>query len=416
MHFIPALQGKPAIKTGYIGGNMLNLLCHLQVDLSGQDFSHVTLWQADLRQAILHNVDFTNADLSRSTFTNTFGNVLSIAFNPDGAILAKSDEQGWISIWQVETGKQLLSFKAHSNWIFSVAFSPADVNLPSGSGAMLASGGLDRSVKLWDLNTGECLRTFQMHEGGISAVSILPSVSPGYCSTSQGSGILASSSADQTIKLIDLETGECLHTLKGHQGIVRSISSSPDYQILASASLDQTIRLWDVASGQCLKTIVDSTTIYSIVFIEVNPETRKQQDRGNGKDGKDLLPSSFPSLLASAGDDGNVKLWDTTTGECVKVLKGHSDRVWSLAASPMGKILVSGSDDKTIKIWDVATGQCLKTLYGHQNRIWSVAFSSDGQTFASGSNDRTIRLWNIKTGQCLRTLQGYNNDTAPIGF
>ncbi|UBF25149.1 pentapeptide repeat-containing protein [Kovacikia minuta CCNUW1] len=129
MQWIASLQGKPALRTGYIGGNILNLLCYLQVDLTDFDFSHLTLWQADLRRAILHGVNFTRSDLSRSAFTETFGNVLSVAFSPDGKTLAKSDEQGWVSLWQIETGKQLLFFKAHGNWVFSVAFSPDGATL-----------------------------------------------------------------------------------------------------------------------------------------------------------------------------------------------------------------------------------------------------------------------------------------------
>ncbi|MGA7935929.1 MAG: pentapeptide repeat-containing protein, partial [Kovacikia sp.] len=406
MQILSTLQGKPPLKTGYIGGNIFNLLCYFQVDLSDFDFSHLTLWQADLRQVTLHRVNFTQADLSRSAFTDTFGNVLSVAFSPDGSILAKSDEQGWISLWQVETSKQLLAFKAHSNWVFSVAFSP--------DGKTLASGGLDRTVKLWNLGTGECLKTFQLHEGGVSAVAYVPiaPTSPDMPSAI-GRNTLVSSSADQTIKLMDLQTDECQLTLVGHQGIIRSIALSPNSQTLASASMDHTIKLWNIQTGECLKTLEDSAAIYSVTFVPRDREGREQEDRENGKDPQ---ASSPPPLLASAGDDGTVKLWDTTTGECIQVLAGHGDRIWSLAASQTGKILVSGSDDKTVKIWDVDTGQCLKTLQGHQNRIWSVALSPDGQILASGSNDRTLRLWNIGSGQCLRVFQGYDNCTLPIVF
>jgi WD40 repeat protein len=423
MQLIPPLQGKPAIKTGYIGGNILNLLCYLQVDLTGFDFSHLTLWQADLRRAILHRINFANSDLSQSAFTETFGNVLSVAFSPDGKTLVKSDEQGWISLWQVETGKQLLSFRAHSYWVFSVAFSP--------DGKTLASGGLDRTVKLWDLNTGRCLQTFQIHDGGVSAVAY--AVGSGYLSNpsplAEGKNILASSSADQTIKLINLQTGDCQTVLTGHQGIVRSIAFSPNAQILASASLDQTIKLWNINTGACLKTLEDTTAIYAVAFVKVLEAGDGHAGTGRNGDIEDTTQNSNPEiqtldfssslpafLLASAGDDGTVKLWDTATGECVQVLKGHSDRVWSLAASLTGEILISSSDDRAIKIWDINTGKCLKTLQGHQNRIWSVALSPDGQTLASGSNDRTLRLWNISNGQCLRVLQGYDNCTSPIAF
>jgi len=56
-------------------------------------------------------------------------------------------------------------------------------------------------------------------------------------------------------------------------------------------------------------------------------------------------------------------------------------------------------------LWEVSTGQCLKTLRGHTNKVWSVAFSSDGQTLVSGSQDETVKIWNVKTGECLKTLR-----------
>jgi WD40 repeat protein len=75
-----------------------------------------------------------------------------------------------------------------------------------------------------------------------------------------------------------------------------------------------------------------------------------------------------------------------------------------VAFSPDGQTLASGSCDNTIKLWNMTTGNCLKTLHGHASWIWSVAFSPDGQILASGSQDETIKLWDVQTGRCLKTL------------
>ena len=79
--------------------------------------------------------------------------------------------------------------------------------------------------------------------------------------------------------------------------------------------------------------------------------------------------------------------------------------VESVAFSPDGRFLASGSQDQTVRLWEVPTGQSLKTLSGHTNKVWSVVFSPDGRLLASGSADATIKLWDIQTGDCLKTLR-----------
>jgi WD40 repeat protein len=108
-------------------------------------------------------------------------------------------------------------------------------------------------------------------------------------------------------------------------------------------------------------------------------------------------------LLASGSVGKTIKIWQIGTEEelrslktgsvGVTSLKGHSDRINSLAFSPDGKILASGSDDKTIKIWQLATGKLICTLTGHLAAVQSVAFSPNGLMLVSGSWDTTIKIW-----------------------
>jgi WD domain, G-beta repeat len=120
--------------------------------------------------------------------------------------------------------------------------------------------------------------------------------------------------------------------------------------------------------------------------------------------------------LAAGSHDGTVKLWDASTGEELRTLKGHSDSVRSVAFSPDGKRLATGSHDGTAKLWDTSTGEELRTLKGHSSDIWPVAFSPDGKRLATGSNDGTVKLWDANTGQELLTLKGHSDSVWSVAF
>ena len=108
------LRGKPPLKTGYVSGNIINLLRQLQVDLSGYDFSHLTVWQANLQGINLHNVNFANSDLCQSVFSDILGGVASLALTADGKCVATADLDGDIHLWDVGKRKQLLTFHGTS--------------------------------------------------------------------------------------------------------------------------------------------------------------------------------------------------------------------------------------------------------------------------------------------------------------
>ncbi|MGV0023786.1 WD40 domain-containing protein [Phormidesmis priestleyi] len=457
-HFLHRLRHQFESTSGYGAGNVINLLNQYNSDLGDWDFSGLTVWQAYLQSVNLHRVNFAESDLSKSVFSETLGNVWSVAFSPNGTLLAASDTAGEIHIWRVSDpqGKllqrqKLITCQGHHHWVCSIAFSPDGQTLVSGSGdntvklwdvatghcwqtleghtdwvisvafsptqPIVVSSSSDRTLRLWDIHTGDCLQILEGHEHWICGIAFSPD-----------GKTLVSGSDDRTLKLWDIQTGKCYSTLIGHYSVVRGVAMSANGSLIASGSEDQTIKLWDVNTGQCLKTLVghagevrslafhvDGKTLASSSF----DRTLKLWDISTGKCLKTLQGhteavrsvafSSKGSLLASGSADQSVRLWDYQTGECLKTLQGYTNFVLSVAFSPDGETIASTSANHTVKLWDVASGECLKTMRGHTNWVWSVAFSPDGQSLASGSFDQTIRLWSRQTGQCLKILRGHTN-------
>lgn len=371
---LSTLREQSPLRPGYAGGNVLNMLGQMQTNLTNHDFSSLTIRQADLRGVYLPYVNMANSKLEKSVFSLSFVNILSVAFSPDGTLLATGDTNGEIRLWQVADEQLLRTCKGHTNWVRAVAFSP--------DGRILASGSTDQTVRLWDTATGNCLHTLAKHKNWVWSVSF-----------SSDSKTLASGSDDKTVRIWDVATGECVKTLLEHTHLVRSVAFGSDSSTLVSASVDKIVKLWDVQTGQCLKSWQEcNNKVRSIAF-------RLDEDK-----------------LAIGTDDNKVILLDVRTGEHLKTFLGHTNRVWSVAFSPDGKNLVSGSADHTVKLWDIHTGQCLNTLREDGHRVRSLAFSPDGHTLASGSDDQRVSLWDIRDGKRLKTLQGYTQRVWSVAF
>ncbi|MGI2906587.1 AAA-like domain-containing protein [Tolypothrix sp. VBCCA 56010] len=300
--------------------------------------------------------------------------VTSVAFSPDGKILASGSSDKTIKLWDTATGKVIRTLTGHTDSVRSVAFSP--------DGKILASGSSDKTIKLWNINTGKEIRTLTGHSELVSSVAFSPD-----------GKILASGSYDKTIKLWNINTGKLIRTLTGHFELVSSVAFSPDGKTLASGSSDKTIKLWNTTTGKQIRTLtVSSFRVRSVAF---------------SPDGK---------TLASGSSDGDIKLWDTSTGKVIRTIKANSSFVLSVAFSPEGKILASRSNDKTIKLWDINTGKLIRTLAGHSELVSSVAFSPDGKTLASASGDSTIKLWDTTTTGKVRTLKGHSSTVNGVAF
>ena len=383
----------------------------------------------------------------------------AVAFSPDGQSLAVA---GGIGVWlyDVVTLRELALFTGHTRWVTSVAFSP--------EGTMLASGSSDKTVKLWDIATGRTIATLEGHTGWVTSVvfsldgTTLASVSgqrvklwdlvtKQHIATlvhthsvnsvvfSSDDTMLASgswggnSSTDAGIVwLWDVSTRHPIATLEGHTGAVTSVDFSSNVSTLASGSFDGTIKLWNTAMQTNIATLKghtnrvnsvafssDGTTLASGSFdgtIKLwNTAMQTNITTLEGHKGHDNSVAFSPdgTTLISGGEDG-VKLWDVLT-QSVSNIEGHSRNVFFSRFSPDGTMLAAGID-RMVKIWDVNTGHPVVTFEGHTEKISSVAFFLDGITIASASSDNTIRLWDISTGRTIATFEVHIEQVSSVVF
>ena len=417
--------------------------------------------------------------------------ITDIAFSPDGKILASSNGRQ-IKIWEVAGGQELRTLTA-ADEILSIAFikggnilaaidrtrirfwnidngtvlrttkAPPDTQSARISvDRLVALDSYYQRIKLWDLNTGVLIRTFKepdMTGAIISGDGKTLAIANGPSDLNDRKVRLL---AENTIKLLNLDTGSEIGTV----GDASPLALSRDGRILASQTVDGPLKLQDVSTGAVLRSFKrtsdcvafnydgnilaigerggpfgsprDRIALIDLVtgkeLRELKAQTEAVSSLAFSSDGR-MLASGAKSvrlwnlssggalralgqntnpvnsvvfrpdnkMLASGGD--HIKLWDLSSGREVQRIK-LSDQVSVLAFSTDGgKLAVKGGDGNVIELYDTKTGTKLRTLTGHSDIVNSIGFSPDGMSLVSGSNDDTIRFWNVSTGAQQRLLK-----------
>jgi WD40 repeat protein len=271
--------------------------------------------------------------------------------------------------------------EGHSNLVESVVL--------SANSRRVVSGSWDNTVRVWDVESGQCLKVLKGHTFRVSSVVL-----------SADDRRVISVSDDKTLRVWDLESGQCLKVLQTRTNLGKSVVISADGRRLISvarvvpssaAARDNTLQVWDVDSGECLKVLDGHTKQVGPVVLS--------------KDGRRVI---------SGSRDNTIRVWDLESGECLKVLQGHTSWVSSVVLSANGSRLISGSADNTLRVWDLESAECLEVLQGHTDWVSSAVLSADGRYTVSGSGDSTLRVWNIESGECLKVLHGHTNWVSSV--
>ena len=300
--------------------------------------------------------------------------VTSVTFSPDSKTLASGGYDKTLRLWEVATGKELLSPIEQESEVYSLAYSP--------DGALLALGARDGTLRLWRPSTKEPVLRIQAHADAVRSVVFSPD-----------GKTLASGGRDTAVRVWDAASGNEKLYLKGHKKPVWSLAISSDGRFLASAGDDETVRFWDLSSGE-----------------------EKAQGVGHEGPVRSIAFSPDGKLLASGGRDKRVFLWKVPAGEKVREMDMHEGGVQSVAFSPDGTFLATGGYGGKVRLFEVATGEEIARVRGHDGPIHALAFSPDGTRFASGSQDCTVRLWTLPSRGSIYELLGHEEFIAALAF
>ena len=361
---------------------------------------------------------------SRSLSSPFDAPMTGLAFSPVGTTLAGADEDGTVSLWDTDTGEQTV-LTAHIDLIKRLNFSP--------NGTMLASEGMDARLVVWDLASGQDLTALPARfDALVSGLAFSPDGTK-----------LASVGDDAELLVWEVSSGRLLHVFWGHFGLVEELAFGASGQTLSSVGTDGQVIVWDLRTG--VERFVlqhpglddaadpaalvndtaavrvrnpDATTTAAATTMANAPgrappdlqvtATKPAETASAGI--TSLAVSTDGSTIASASEDGGIRLW-SNTGEEQLVLAGHPGAIASsVVFSPNGNEFYSAGRDTQLRRWERKTAALTQVLLAHEHPIRAVARSGDGNYLASAGEETRVMVWDAKKGKLAHILSGGHKD------
>jgi WD40 repeat protein/serine/threonine protein kinase len=398
--------------------------------------------------------DVTSGECLR-VFAGHTDSVESVARSADGRLAASSGET--VRLWEVSSGKCLrtdwhaggLAFSVDGRWTVGGA---GDSLLVVAVSEFSSDGQTRRSplALCRPIGTTEALSTQNRFRHLIAEAERAlkeGDSSRAWIAASESRRLIGHQFSKQAMEMahqaglhgrrIALRAAHDWRILKGHTGQINSISLNSDGHWCLSGSSDFTLRLWDMKNGKCARTFqrpweesINNSRVTLADGREVKPELPRGGILAAEKwvlyritlpDGREYFHhepmrtfevcsvalSAGGRLALSGGTDHKLRLWELSSGKCLRVFEGHTDSVHSVTLSADSRLALSGGWDKTLRLWELKSGRCLRILEGHTGGVMSVALSADCRLGLSGSADKTLRLWEICSGRCLRIFEGH---------
>ena len=306
---------------------------------------------ADLQRAIFAPVKA--ADLVLRDHSDV---VYSVAFAPDGKMLASGSGDGTVKLWSLPDGRLLATPLKNLGQVNALAVTPDGKTLAVGNFA-----GRSYEVRLLSLPEGQLIKSLKGFHSGVTSVAI-----------SSDGKTLAAGSLDETVLLFSLPDGNLLATIKEKKtGGVRALALTPDGKTLIAGFGDGTIRLWSLPDARLLATLKEHKAVVRTLAITPDGTT-----------------------FASGSRDETIRLWSLPEGRLLSTLEGNQFGVNALAIARDGRMLISGSSDYAIKFWSLPDGHLL-TTWMTPGRADALAITPDGKKVAGALWDDTVRLWSL---------------------